>query len=148
MVESGQFLRVGLSGTSYLLPSSAGFSIEQREHLVPNVDPRHNATAWRVVKSERWPAFYLDADLQLKRDEGWQRAVFLEGHPHPAGLITDELQLLPRADVHVEPFTPLGPPSTPVGHLFSGAWINDNQLILVFDPRCLATYLLNLGKSG
>lgn len=144
MVESGQFLRLGLSGSNYLLPSSAGFSIEQRENLVVNDDPRVKVTAWRMDKSGRWPAFYLNAELKLKRQGGWQRAVFLEGHPHPVGLITDELQLLPRADVHIEPFTPLGPMPTPAGHLFSGAWIRGTQLILVFEPRCLAVHLLKL----
>jgi len=148
LAELNQYLRIGLWGVDYLLPSSASVSIEQRGNLILNDEPADtNVTAWRVVESERWPAFYLNAELELTRGDDWQRVVFLEAKPHPIGLIADEVELLPRADVHVEPFTPLGLPPTPRGHLFSGAWVRGNQLILLFEPNGLIGYLQKLGEA-
>jgi hypothetical protein len=147
LAESTQYLRIGLWGVEYLLPSSASLSIEQRENLILNGGPVDtNITAWRAVNSERWPAFYLNAELELTRGDNWQRAVFLEATPHPIGLIADEVQLLPRTDVHIEPFTPLGLAPTPGGHLFSGAWVRANQVILLFEPNGLISYLQKLSE--
>jgi hypothetical protein len=147
LAEITQYLRIGLQGVEYLLPSGASLSIEQRENLILNDGSADtNATAWRAVESERWPAFYLNAELELTQGDDWQRAVFLEAKPHPIGLIADEIQLLPRMDVHVEPFTPLGLAPTPRGHLFSGAWVRGNQLILLFDTNGLISHLQRLGE--
>ncbi len=129
----------------YLLPSSASFSIEQRENLTLNEAVNSNVAAWHVISSERRPAFYLDANLEPTQGNDWHRAVFLDAAPHAIGLIADEVQLLPRTDVHVEPFTPLGSKPTPRGHLFSSVWMRGNQLILVFEPNGLISYLQKLG---
>ena len=84
------------------------------------------------------PAYSVDADLKPLPRHNWQRAVFLEG-ASPAGLVADELQLLGREDVRVEPFRPLGPAATPAGHLFGGAWVRPGRVtVLVFEPRVLA----------
>jgi len=59
----------------------------------------------------------------------------------------DEVQLLPRADTIVTPFTPLGHPPTRLGHLFAGAWVTGNRLMLVFDPKAIVAYLQGLGEA-
>jgi hypothetical protein len=147
VAESKQYLRIGLRGQEFLLPSEASVSIEQRENLtLEREDPR--VTAWRVSRGERWPAFQLDHRLSPVRNNDWQRAVFVDAHPHPVGLIAAEIQLLPHAIVDVEPFTPLGPPPTLRGHLFSGAWVRGNQLMLVFSPQSLVAYLLQVGAPA
>lgn len=150
MPELNQYLRISLAHVSYLLPSEASISIEQRDNLVPAdkaLAANEAVTAWRVVQQDRWPAFHLGGDLQPSKSGQWQRAIFLEGQPHPLGLIADEIQLLPRADVRIEPFTPLGHAPSPAGPLFSGAWMHDNELILVFEPKALVGYLGKLWKA-
>lgn len=149
MPELNQYLRIGLEQVSYLLPSEASLSIEQRDNLVAadTVDGNDAVTAWRVIQQDRWPAFHLGGDLQPTKNPHWQRAIFLEDQPHPLGLIADEIQLLPRTEVHIEPFTPLGAAPSPAGHLFSGAWLHQNELILVFEPKALVGYLGKLWKA-
>ena len=146
MAELNQYLRIGLWGTDYLLPSAASYSIEQRENLVANDVPSNNIVAWRQEQPQPWPAFYLDANLRPVVSGDWQRAVFLEAAPYPVGLIADEFQLLARADVHVEALVPLGPAPSRAGHLFSGVWIHDNKMILVLYPQGLVGYLQKLGN--
>jgi len=145
LTEPHQYLRLDLGKANYLLPSTASFSIEKREGMLINNSPQSNVAAWRVVKSQRWPAYFLDGDFRATRYADWQRAVFLEAVPHAIGLVVQEVQLLPRAEVEVAPFTPLGSPPSRAGHLFSGAWVGDKNLILVIDPKILITYLQGLG---
>ncbi len=144
MIAQDQYLRIGFGDAAFLLPSSASFAIEKRENLVSD-DRGHGAvTAWRESGSARWPAIHLDQDLRPVSRADWQRAVFLESSPYPVGLIANEVQLLPRSDVQVEPFTPPGAPATRVGHIFSGAWVSGAQVLLVFEPGALAAYLYQL----
>lgn len=145
MAESHQYLRLQLGQTNYLLLSTAGFSIEQRESLIVNQSTSDRVAAWRAVRTARWPAYCLDADLKVVRRDDWQRAVFLEAKPVSLGMIVDEIQLLPRADMRIAPFVPLGPPPTRVGHLFAGSWISGTQLTLVLEAKALVAYLQSLG---
>jgi len=137
-----------MGDAAFLLPSSASFAIEQRVNLVTNDSGGGAVTAWRVAHSDRWPAFHLDRDLRPVTHGDWQRAVFLESDPCPVGLIANEVQVLPRSDLQVEPFVPLGAPPTRVGHLFSGAWVSGASVLLVFEPRALAAYLHQLEDGG
>ena len=146
MAEPNQYLRLELEGVNYLLPSTASFSIENRDDMIVNESPNGNISAWRAVKSRRWPAYCLDRDLKVTRRDNWQRAVFLEAIPNAVGIIVNEVQLLPRADVQVTPFTPLGTPPIQIGHLFSGASVYDGRLTLVFEPKTLIVYLQSLGE--
>ena len=144
-VDSSQYLRLQLGQMNYLLPSTASFSIEQRDSLTINDAPRERVAAWRNVRSGRWPAYCLDADLKVTRRKDWQRAVFLEARPISIGMIVDEIQLLPRTNMRIAPFVPLGAPPTRFGHLFLGTWVDGSQLVLVFEPKALAAYLQSLG---
>lgn len=97
----------------------------------------------------RWPAYSVDADLNPLARHAWQRAVFLQGEVRPVGLIADELQLLAREEVRIEPFRPPGPAPTPAGHLFGGAWVRPGRVpVLMFEPRALAEYLRRLGGAA
>jgi hypothetical protein len=147
MPESTQYLRVEIDGTSYLLPGSASFAIEQRDHLVVNDTDNTPVVAWRVTKSERWPAYCLDRMFKPVRHGHWQRAVFLEAVPHPIGLVVGEAQLMARTEVRVEPFTPPGLPTGRGGHFFNGAWVEGARAVLVFDPAALIGYLQGLGGT-
>lgn len=147
MADPNQYLRLQLGETSYLLPSTSGFTIEQREHLIVNPSPEGNVAAWRTLRSQRQPAYCLDGMLRVARHGDWQRAVFLEAAPHAVGLVVDEVQLLSRSETVISSFTPLGQPPTRAGHLFSGAWVTDNRVVLVFDPTAIAAYLLSLGEQ-
>lgn len=147
MADPNQYLRLRLGETSYLLPSTSGFTIEQREHLIINKSPEGNVAAWQSLRSTRLPAYCLDGMLRVTRHHEWQRAVFLDAVPHAIGLVVDEVQLLPRSETTVSPFTPLGLPPTRMGHLFSGAWVTGNRIILVFDPKAFVAYLQSLGNA-
>ena len=147
MADPNQYLRLQLGGASYLLPSASGYTIEQREHLTTNKSPEGNVAAWQSSRAARLPAYCLDEMLRVTRHHDWQRAVFLEAAPHAVGLVVDEVQLMPRAETTVSPFTPLGLPPTRMGHLFSGAWVTGNRLILVFDPQAFVGYLQSLGDA-
>jgi hypothetical protein len=146
MADPNQYLRMQLGGVSYLLPSTAGFTIEQRDNLIVNKSPDGNVEAWRVVRAERIPAYCLDKNLRVARKLPWQRAVFLDARPQAVGVVAQEVQLLARAETVIAPFTPLGPPPTRAGHLFAGAWVTGNGVLLVFHPAALASYLHGLGE--
>lgn len=146
MAESKQYLRIGLHGRNFLLASDVSVSIEQRDNLV--VEPTGRVTAWRVNGGDRWPAFYLDNELRLNQDDRWERAVFIDAHPRPIGLIANEIQLLPHGGIEVEPFAPLGSPPNAAGHLFSAVWVRGNQLVLVFAHRNLVAYLRALERAA
>lgn len=147
MADNRQFVRIGLQGVDYLLPGTASFVIEKREAL--EVNPAQQlVAAWRNGPHGRSAAYSVDADLQPFPRAQWQRAVFLEGAAG-AGLVADELQLLAREDVRAEPFRPVGPAATAVGHLFNGAWVRAGRVpVLVFEPRALADYLRRLGGEA
>lgn len=147
MGNNQQYLRLGLLGVNYLLPGSTGFSIEKREQF-EEADAGALVVAWHTTASGRWPVFSVDADLNPFSRHGWQRAVLLQGR-QPIGLVADELQILPPEEVRIEPFRPLGPAPTRVGHLFSGAWVRAGQLpVLMFEPAALADHLLRLGGTA
>lgn len=148
MVDNKQYLRIGLQGVDYLLPNSTSYVIEKREQLELNDNADALIAAWQVTPGGRTPAYSLDADLNPLARHAWQRAVFLQAGGHAWGLVADELQLLPRDEVRVEPFTPLGQAPTASGHLFGGAWVRAGHLpVLVFEPRGLVGYLMQLGGS-
>src|SRR6266566_8508867 len=119
MADATQYLQLTFAGASYLLPSTAGFTIEQRENLTLNNARDGRVTAWRTTRKGRMPAYALDAAFRVVRRDDWQRAVFVEAMPQALGVIVDDVQLLPRNQAQVSPFTPLGPRPTPVGHVFS-----------------------------
>jgi len=149
LTETRQFLRIGLMGADYLLPNSTNYVIEKREHLDINDAPGALIAAWQVTPGGRVPAYSVDAGLNPAPRHNWQRAVFLNTGGQTFGLIADELQLLAREDVRIEPFIPPGPTPTPAGHLVNGAWVRAGQTpVLVFEPRALASYLKKLEGSA
>lgn len=146
MADSKQYLRIGLQGVDYLLPSSTNYVIEKREQLEINSDPHAFIAAWQVTTSGKTPAYSLDGDLNPLARHNWQRAVFLQAGERTLGLVADELELLGRAEVRIEPYMPLGPPPSAAGHVFGNAWVRAGQVpVLVLEPRALAGYLLNIG---
>ncbi len=146
MADNRQYLRIVFTGVDYLLPGSAGFNIEKREALELG-SPGSPVAAWLDSPHGRVPAYSLDAELNLFPRHGWQRAVFLQG-PARVGIVADELQLLAREDVRIEMFRPLGPPPTPSGHLFNGAWVRAGRPpVLMFEPRALTDYLQRFGGA-
>lgn len=144
MAQGNQYLRIGIGTSTFLLPSAASLAIEQRETLVLE-NGAGAVSAWRDVKGDRWPAYCLDEQLEPARRQDWHRAVFVAGVPTPLGLLADEVQLLTQVELHVEPFTPVGPPPTPAGHVFAEAAVEGTQATLVFSPTGLAAYLQRLG---
>lgn len=149
MTETRQFLRIGLMGVDYLLPNGTSYVIEKRENLELNNEPGALVVAWQSTPSGRAPAYSVDADMNKIARPDWQRAVFYQAGGQTLGLVADELQLLTRDEVRVEPFIPPGPALTPVGHLFSGAWVRaDFAPVLVFEPRALADYLMHQGAKA
>lgn len=145
MSYSNQYLRFGIGGTYYLISGAVSVAIDQRENLEINQSGTGQASAWRPHDDTRWPAYCLDRDFKVAPRDDWERAIFLEAQPTPVGLIADEVQLLPEGEAQVTAFTPLGPPATAAGHLFSGAWVIGSQAVLVFDPKALTTFLQGLG---
>jgi len=146
LADQTQYLRLDLNGRSYLLPSVSGYSIEQRDALAPHRAPGSHVVAWKTARNGRWAAYALDEELQPARNDNWQRAVFLEAAPRAVGLACDEVQLLPRSQTQVSPFTPPGPSVLRTGHLFMGAWLVGDSVVLVLNPRLLAVYLQSLGE--
>ena len=149
MAESKQYLRIGLMGVDYLLPNSTSYVIEKRETLEINDAPGALIAAWQATPTGRAPAYSVDANLNPSSRHAWQRAVFFQAGGKTLGLVADELQLMAREDVRVEPFIPPGPALTPAGHLFNGAWVRAGHApVLVFEPRALADYLMQLEGSA
>jgi hypothetical protein len=149
LAESRQFLRIGLMGVDYLLPNNTSYVIEKREHLEINDTAGALIAAWQAARTGRAPAYSVDANLDPLPRHSWQRAVFFQAGGRTLGLIADELQLLGREDVRVEPFTPPGPAPTPAGHLLGGAWVRAGQTpVLVFQPAALADYLMRLEAAA
>jgi len=148
VAKAKQYLRLRIDGAEYLLPGASGYAIEPRENLSIEEDGAGPVAAWRSVRGRRLPAYALDAGLKPARRAGWQRAVFVESAKNDgAGLIADEVHLLPESSVTVTSFEPPGPPPTSAGHIFGGAWIADGRVTLVFEPRALVAYLQTLGGA-
>ncbi len=147
MAGSEQFLLISFAGQGFLLSSSASFAIEKRESLAVNGSGAGSAVASWETRGKRLPVYHLDRDLKPVRNDDWQHAVFLNALPHPVGLAANEIQLLARTDMRVEPYHPLGLAPTRGGQLFSAAWVQGAEITLVFDPQTLATYLLAV-KEG
>lgn len=145
MRTQAQYARVQLHGANYLLPSTVGLVIEQRDALQPNAEGG-DVTAWRTRHETRWPAYSLDAAFKLTHQKKWQRALFFEAGADSVGVIVDEAQMLARADIQISPFTPLGPAPTRHGHLFNGAWIEGRTATLVIDPKTFMAYLQGFGR--
>ncbi len=144
MRKANQYLRFSLGDAYYLVSGGMSVSIDQRDSLEINKTGTGPVCAWRSHDGTRWPAYCLDRDLKVVQRDDWERAIFLEAQPTPVGLIADDVQLLPEGEAQVTPFTPLGPPATAAGHLFSGAWVRGSQAILVFDAKTLTAFLRDL----
>lgn len=146
MTDPKQYLRMTFAGGTFLLPGTSGYTIEQRENLMANNSANSNVCAWRSVRGSRWPAFALDDAFQPVRRDDWQRAVFIEALPHAFGVVVDDVHMLPRSQMQVSSFTPLGRPATRAGHLFAGAWVTEEGVMLVFEPTTLVAYLQGLDE--
>ena len=146
MAEQTQYLRIELQGRNYLLPSVTGYAIEPREALALHPSPGSPVVAWKNARNGRFAAYALDAELQPARNDNWQRVVFLEGGSKGVGIACDEVQLLPRSQTQVSPFTPPGGSTLQSGQLFVGAWLVGESVVLVLDPRRLIQYLQSLGE--
>jgi hypothetical protein len=144
MADSSQYLCLILDHAQYLLPSVASLAIEQRDALTPD-NGLGAVVAWRQTRQGRWPAYGVNASFQVSRPRQWQRAVFLDAGTSSVGLVADDVRLLNRGDMHVVPFMPLGAPPTRTGHLFNAAWVDDQGVTLVLDPRNLVGFLRGLG---
>ncbi len=139
-----QYLRIKIGQAEYFLPSGTSVAIEKRESLTID-DSRSIVSAWRESAAGRWPAYCVDQDLIPSLRHDWVRAVFIQAHPHPIGLIGDEIQLVNVDTLDVAPFTPLGPPATSSGHLFSAAYVRGDAVSMVIEPQALVAYLTALG---
>jgi len=146
LADQTQYLRVELQGRNYLLPSVTGYSIEPREALALHHAPDSPVVAWKNARNGRFAAYALDAELQPARSDTWQRVVFLEAGSKGVGIACDEVQLLPRSQTQVSPFTPPGGGTLNSGQLFMGAWLVGDSVVLVLDPRRFALYLQSLGE--
>lgn len=139
-----QYLRIQIDTVEYFLPSGTSVAIEKRESLLVD-DSRSIVSAWRVSPSGRWPAYCVDEELIPSLRQDWVRAVFVQAQPHPIGIIGDEIQLVTIDSLDVAPFTPLGPPATSAGHLFSAAYVRKDLVSMVLAPQALVSYLTALG---
>ncbi|MBI3575701.1 MAG: hypothetical protein HY083_08635 [Gammaproteobacteria bacterium] len=125
MAKAKQYLRVQVGDAMYLFPGATGYAIEQRENLSVE-DISGPIAAWRTVRGRRLPAYSLDAGLRPVHRTDWQRAVFIESASGDgAGFVADDVHMLPEDETAVTTFEPLGPPPTPAGHVFAGAWQQD-----------------------
>lgn len=147
MAKAKQYLRLRIGDGLFLLPGASGYAIEQRENL-STADAAAPIVAWRTARKRRLPAYTLDGGLKPTKRGNWQRAVFIESAPgEGAGFVADDVHMLAEEQVTVASFEPLGPPPTPAGHVFGGAWLSDQRVVLVFEPRALVAYLQSLGGT-
>lgn len=145
MRTQAQYARLQLHGANYLVPSTIGLVIEQRDALQPNTEGG-NVSAWRTRHDQRWPAYSLDPAFKVTPRKHWNRALFLEAGNDSVGVIVDEVQMLSRADIQISAFTPLGTSPTRHGLLFNGAWIEGRHATLVIDPKVFLAYLQEAGR--
>ena len=147
MAEPQRYLRINLAGTDFLLPDNAGLAMQQRDSM--RVNDRGPVAAWWESKGVRCPVYCLDSAFKPTHgDADWQQAVFLNTGPHPVGLAVNEVQIIPAEEIQVEVFQSLGKPPTTAGHLFSAAWVQGPEALLIFEPRALAALLLSFGEGA
>lgn len=147
MAEPQQYLRINLAGTDFLLPDHANLAVEHRDSM--RVNDRGPVAAWWESNGVRCPVYCLDGALRpTYGDADWQQAVFLNAGPHPIGLAVNEVQIIPAEEIQAEVFQPLGKPPTTVGHLFSTAWVQGPEALLIFEPRALAALLLSFREGA
>lgn len=145
MAEDNQFIRIRIRNTSFLIPAAASLGIEQRDSLEVNSSGNGKAIAWKVVGTNKWPAFALDEDLKITSGNAWEQVVYVQGDESAIGLAAENIQVLARSDVQAEPFTPVGPVPASGKHVFSSAWIEGNTPVLIFEPKALALFLTVVG---
>lgn len=139
-----QYLRIQIETTEYFLPGGTSVAIEKRETMVPD-NSGSIVAAWRQTAAARWPAYCVDSELIPSLRQDWVRAVFIQSQPNPIGIIGDEIQLVNVDAANITPFTPLGPPATSVGHLFTGAYVHNENVSMILNPQAIAAYLTALG---
>jgi len=132
-----------IAGIDFLIRSQCSVAIEPREQLIAETSHPY-IVGWRAVLSDRWPVFHLASDLSTRSEADWEKAVFIDAKPHPVGITASNILLLPT-EVVVEPFTPPGVSPTPVGHIFSGAWVQGADVLLAFSADALVAHLKRLG---
>lgn len=145
MAEDNQYIRIRIRNTSFLIPAAASLGIEQRDSLEVNSDGNSKAVAWKVVGVNKWPAFALDEDLHLTSGNAWEQVVYVQGEGEAIGLAAENIQMIARTDIQIEPFTPVGPLPANGKHVFTAAWIEGNTPVLMFEPKALASLLAIIG---
>lgn len=148
MAEGNQYIRIRIRNTSFLIPAAASLGIESRDSLEVNSSGNGNAVAWKVVGTSKWPAFALDENMNVTRGNAWEQVVYVQGDNQAIGLAAENIQMIARTDIHVEPFIPVGPAPVSGQHVFSSAWIEGNNPILMFEPKALASYLTAVGGAA
>ena len=148
MADDNQFISIRIRNTSFLLPANASLGIEQRETLELNSGKGGNAVAWKVVGANKWPAYALDEDLELTSGNAWERVVYVQDGGSVVGLAAENIQIMNRGDIQVQPFLPVGPPPKSGKHIFSSSWIEGNTPVLMFEPSALASYLTVVGGGA
>ena len=146
MAELQEYLRISLAGTDFLLPANASFAIEQHDSM--HLNEHGPVAAWWESNGVRCPVYHVDSELKLAHSDDWQHVVFLNARPQPVGLAVNDIQTIAASEIQVEAFQPLGKPPTAAGHLFSAAWIQGPEAMLIFEPRALAALLLSLGGGA
>ena len=148
MADAHQYLRLTLTDRYFLLPSTSSLAIEQRDNLTTDHATSGYIVGYRKAGVTQWPVLSMNSVLQADPQMDWSRAVFVGNAANAVGIAVTEVLLLPRQDTEVELFNPIGPPPTSAGHIFSGAWIQDGSVVLVFEPKGLSAYLQTLAGTA
>jgi hypothetical protein len=72
----------------------------------------------------------------------------VQGEGSAIGLAAENIQMIARTDIQIEPFTPVGPVPASGKHVFSAAWIEGNTPVLMFEPQALAWFLTTIGGAA
>lgn len=145
MAESNQYIRIRIRNTSFLIPAEASLGIESRDSLEVNSVGEGKAVAWKIVGTNKWPAFALDEEMNITRGNAWEQVVYVQGDHSAVGLAAENIQMVARSDIQVQPFTPVGPIPASGKHIFTAVWIEGNTPVLMFEPKALAFYLAVVG---
>lgn len=148
MAESNQYIRIRIRNTSFLLPAEASLGIEQRDSLEVNTAGADKAVAWKVVGVKKWPAYALNEDMEITSGNAWEQVVYVQGDGGSIGLAAENIQMIARKDIQVQPFTPVGPLPVSGSHVFTASWIEGNTPVLMFEPKALASYLAVVGGNA
>lgn len=148
MAEDNQFIRIRIRNTSFLMPAAASLGIESRDSLDVNSSGQGNAVAWKAVGVSKWPAFALDENMKVTSGNAWEQVVYVQVDDGAVGLAAENIQMMARTDINVQPFTPVGPVPVSGKHIFSSAWIEGSNPILMFEPKALASYLTIVGGAA